>query len=147
MWEWCHWITSSDIHSYIPSCGFFYQSVFFSSVAFRWCGIPHNHLCGFGLMLSEQLGLTCLLLITWLHSLCSFWGYVWKRYCLHVGEPHKHDFRLWNQGLASFSGARSLVNHGGLWGYSGVARSFLLNSTVEPWSEHFLMKTVVHCIG
>lgn len=40
-----------------------------------------------------------------------------------------------------------MVNHGGLWGYSGVARFFLLNSTVELWSKHFLMNTGVYCVG
>ena len=52
---------------YIPLCGFLPSC--FSLVAFRWCRIPHNHLCGFGL--------TCLLLITWLCSLRSF-----SRLCL-----------------------------------------------------------------
>lgn len=93
-------ITSHYIHFYMPWCGF--RPCRISLVTFRWYGTPHHHFCGFGFMLSEQLGLTCLLLITWLSSFCSVCGYFWKRYCLHVGEPHKHDFRLWNQGLASF---------------------------------------------
>ena len=42
---------------------------------------------------SEQLGLTCLLLITWLCSCLSFWGCIWKRYCPHIGEPSQIQFQ------------------------------------------------------
>lgn len=71
-------ITSNDIHSYTPSVGFLPSS--FSLVAFHWCGITYHIIISVALasQLHEQLGLTCLLLITWLDSHCSFWGYILK---------------------------------------------------------------------
>lgn len=53
-----------------------YPLLNFSPPVFPWwhCGGVeyHNHFCGLAPFRSEQLGLTCLLVITWLSSLYSF---------------------------------------------------------------------------
>lgn len=109
-WYYCifYYMNTTSL-GHIKWRSFVHTIFWFSTNPFFICGISlllwntHNHLCGFGLWgFSERLGLTCLLLITWLCFFCSFWGYIWKRYCLHIGEPSRTRFQGLELGFGLF---------------------------------------------